>query len=203
MTRPAPRAGGGRAAFRFDRGGGGSRRRQAHEQGLAACKVMRWATLPCPLGKGRCGGAGATLFAPAGQKRYRVGAPDFGLSRGKGVCEAVCPSGDVWQARRGRGGRVAAACVPRSRRVSAAVPQGERRALPAPAQGINPLRIPFWGTARRFSAFGAALSILTSLAGSCTSDTSSPARREGWGDRRPVCGIPPCARASSRPAPPG
>ena len=143
MTRAAPRAGGGRAAFRFDRGGGGSRRRQAHEQGLAACKVMRWATLPCPLGKGRCGGAGATLFAPAGQKRYRVGAPDFGLSRGKDVCEAVCPSGDVWQARRGR--RVAAACVPRSHRVSAAVPQGERRALPAPAQGINPLRIPFWG----------------------------------------------------------
>ena len=101
MTRPAPRAGGGRAAFRFDRGGGGSRRRQAHEQGLAACKVMRWATLPCPLGKGRYGGAGTTLFAPAGQKRYRVGAPDFGLSRGKDVCEAVCPSGDVWQARRG------------------------------------------------------------------------------------------------------
>ena len=37
---PAPRAGGGRAAFRSGRGGGGSRRRQAHEQGLAACGVL-------------------------------------------------------------------------------------------------------------------------------------------------------------------
>ena len=27
-------------------------------------------------------------------------------------------------------------------------PRGDRRALPAPAQGINPLRIPFWGTGR-------------------------------------------------------
>ena len=26
-------------------------------------------------------------------------------------------------------------------------PAGDRRALPAPAQGIHPLRIPFWGTA--------------------------------------------------------
>ena len=29
-------------------------------------------------------------------------------------------------------------------------PRGDRRALPAPAQGINPLRIPFWGTATAF-----------------------------------------------------
>ena len=47
---PAPRAGGGRAALRFGWGGSGSRRRQAHEQGPAACKGMRWATLPCPAG---------------------------------------------------------------------------------------------------------------------------------------------------------
>ena len=46
----APRAGGGRAALRFGWGGSGSRRRQAHEQGPAACKGMRWATLPCPAG---------------------------------------------------------------------------------------------------------------------------------------------------------
>ena len=30
---------------------------------------------------------------------------------------------------------------------SPAVPRGERRALPAPAQGTSPLGIPFWGTA--------------------------------------------------------
>ena len=47
---PAPRAGGGRAAFRFGWCGGRSRRRQAHEQGPAVCKGMRWATLPCPAG---------------------------------------------------------------------------------------------------------------------------------------------------------
>ena len=41
-------------------------------------------TLPCPAGgNGRCRCAQATLFAPAGQKRFRVGAPDFGLSRGR------------------------------------------------------------------------------------------------------------------------
>ena len=37
--------------------------------------------------------------------------------------------------------------VPSARPVSHAIPQGDRRALPAPAQGIHPLRIPFWGTA--------------------------------------------------------
>ena len=30
------------------------------------------------------------------------------------------------------------------------IPQGDRRALPAPAQGSRPLRIPFWGTAHVF-----------------------------------------------------
>ena len=51
-------------------------------------------------GKGRCGCAYSTLFAPAGRRRFRVGAPDFGVSRRKGVCGAVCPSRAVWQARR-------------------------------------------------------------------------------------------------------
>ena len=131
------------------------------------------------------------------------------------------------------------------------IPPGERRALPAPAQGSRPLRIPFWGAAavsphprpptpqaaspcswacRRLlpppphserneasppPAHGADLRDPraegtgrrhcrpTSLAGACTSNTSSPARRGGWDDRRPACGIPPCARAFSRPAPPG
>ena len=43
-------------------------------------------------GKGRCGGAGATLFAPAGQRRCGMGAPDFGWFMGKAVCGRVCPS---------------------------------------------------------------------------------------------------------------
>ena len=131
------------------------------------------------------------------------------------------------------------------------IPPGERRALPAPAQGSRPLRIPFWGAAavsphprpptpqaaspcswacRRLlpppphserneasppPAHGADLRDPraegtgrrhcrpTSLAGACTSNTSSPARRGGWDDRRPACGIPPCAHAASHPAPPG
>ena len=38
-------------------------------------------------------------------------------------------------------------CAPWDRRVHEVIPQGERRALPAPAQGSRPLRIPFWGEA--------------------------------------------------------
>ena len=96
QTRPSPTSRGlGRfVSFRMRRQG--SRRRQAREQEPAACEGGRWATLPCPAGaRGRCRRAGSTLFAPAGQKRFRVGAPDFGLSRGKVVCRAVCPSGMI------------------------------------------------------------------------------------------------------------
>ena len=116
-------------------------------------------TLPCPAGaRRRCKCAYSTLFAPAGRRRFRVGAPDFGVSRRKGVCGAVCPSRAVWQARREAEN---GAAPPHSRRVPAnvatafaypaqtappgplfplAIPRGERRALPAPAQGINPHR---------------------------------------------------------------
>ena len=96
QTRPSPTSRGlGRfVSFRMRRQG--SRRRQAREQEPATCEGGRWATLPCPAGaRGRCRRAGSTLFAPAGQKRFRVGAPDFGLSRGKVVCRAVCPSGMI------------------------------------------------------------------------------------------------------------
>ena len=54
-------------------------------------------------GKGRCRCAGSTLFAPAGQKRFRVARLILGGSRGKAVYGAVCPSRTVWQARRGNG----------------------------------------------------------------------------------------------------
>src|SRR5699024_9872513 len=52
------------------------------------------------------------------------------------------------QARRENGNM--SSCAPRGRRVPATIPRGDLRALPAPAQGINPLRIPFWGTAAVF-----------------------------------------------------
>ena len=47
-----------------------------------------------------CRCAGSTLFAPAGQKRFRVARLILGGSRGKAVYGAVCPSRTVWQARR-------------------------------------------------------------------------------------------------------
>ena len=118
----APRAGGMGASLRFWWGGGGRRRRQAHEQGPAACgdlEAERWgwmealvlhlrrrwrkgdgpelrawgdAALP-RWGKGRCGGAGATLFAPVGQRRCCVARLILAGLRGKACCGAVCLSG--------------------------------------------------------------------------------------------------------------
>ena len=62
----------------------------------------------------------------------------------------------LWRTRRIRpfpalmnGAKSVAPLLPRPR-FSPAVPQGERRALPAPAQGTNPLGIPFWGPASSF-----------------------------------------------------
>ena len=48
------------------------------KEGAVPCDAAlpRW-------GKGRCRCAGSTLFAPAGQKRFRVGAPDFGRVAGQ------------------------------------------------------------------------------------------------------------------------
>ena len=67
---PAPRAGGGRAAFRFRWGGGGSRRRQAHEQGPATCGALGDAALP----RWARGAAGVRIrrCLPCGQRRCRV-----------------------------------------------------------------------------------------------------------------------------------
>ena len=113
-----------------------------------ACRLLRHALGDAALprrGKGRCQCAGSTLFAPAGQKRFRVGAPDFGRVAGESCLRSALPIKNGWQARREDGSMPS--CAPRGRRVPATIPRGDRRALPAPAQGINPLRIPFWGTA--------------------------------------------------------
>ena len=137
-------------------------------------------------GKGRCRCAGSTLFAPAGQKRFRVARRIWAGSWERAFCRALCPSGGL---SRRAGERKAGShlCRPRfqtaaggksllvglppsactaapsgtNRRLSAPCSWGRqastssqrhwlpalpaRRALPAPAQGINPLRIPFWG----------------------------------------------------------
>ena len=169
----APRAGGMGASLRFWWGGRGRRRRQAHEQGPAACGAWGDAALP-RWGKGRCGDAGATLFAPVGQRRCCVARLVLAGSRRNAVYEAICPSGRAGR-RAGRRGKTAlrirahpsragrrarstggrgrwalrAAKTARSSRgrlVFATIPRGDRRALPAPAQGTSPLGIPFWGT---------------------------------------------------------
>ena len=178
-------------------------------------------------GKGRCRCADSTLFAPAGQKRFRVGAPDFGRVAG----ERWIKKRSTFQERSGRrAGRRKAysnSCRPRSqtaaggkpprvgsppsphpnrsppayradvrqpqangagrrpcdptakssapslpqRPVSPAVPRGDRRALPAPAQGIHPLRIPFGGTA--------------------TISPQPPVPQKAEGDRPLLVGLPP------------
>ena len=171
---PAPRAGGGRAALRFGWGGSGSRRRQAHEQGPAACKGMRWATLPCPAGaRGRCRCAGSTLFAPAGQKRFRVGAPDFGGVAGESrrsgrfahqVRQAGAPGDGEGAAANIRRGNVRKASYSLSAQikvsvppllqlpVSPAIPRGERRGPARTRSRDSSLENPFLGTGLRFPA---------------------------------------------------
>ena len=58
-------------------------------------------TLPCPAGaRRRCKCAKATLFAPAGQKRFRAGAPDFGRVAGESCLRSGLPIRNGWQARR-------------------------------------------------------------------------------------------------------
>ena len=66
----APRAGGLGAAFRFGWGGEGSRRRQAHEQGPAACGALGDAALP-RWARGAAGMRGRRCL-PCGQRRCRV-----------------------------------------------------------------------------------------------------------------------------------
>ena len=141
--------------MRFGWGVSGSRRRQAQEQELAVCKGMRFATLLCQCAK-------STLFAPAGQRRFRVARLILELSRERAESREPCPSGTVGRraGERGRGRDVLQFFVPAKASVptlpqlpaSPAILRGERRTLPAPAQGIYLLRIPFWETDLRFPA---------------------------------------------------
>ena len=224
---PAPRAGGGRAAFRFGWGGGGSRRRQAHEQGPAACGALGDAALPrwargaagvrvrrcLPCGQRRCRVARRIMACRGKKAGFRNVSPIRGLSRraggrGNGLLPArsgvfparrnpyaltmslspqeteirpisqsehplfpAKPSTFIypWQTRpfssrvssppAFRGEHPARPSPAfhahkrpslrpsRHRLIPQTIPPGERRALPAPAQGSKPLRIPFWGAA--------------------------------------------------------
>ena len=126
-------------------------------------------TLPCPWrARRRCVCAHSTLFALRA-KALQSGAPDMGvvakksgsskrfahqgaLPARRGRRSPSCPF--PWRARRPfpalmNGARSIAPSLPRPRFLPA-VPRGERRALPAPAQGTNPLGIPFWGPASSF-----------------------------------------------------
>ena len=92
------------APFFVARGGGAVR-----ETSLQ-CGREGWGKNDASLPRGaricwRC--AGSTLFAPAGQKRFRVGAPDFGLPREKTENQGVLPIRNGWQARRENGKRAA------------------------------------------------------------------------------------------------
>ena len=57
-------------------------------------ELRAWGDAALPRwGKGRCGGAGATLFAPVGQRRCCVARLILAGLRGKACCGAVCLSG--------------------------------------------------------------------------------------------------------------
>ena len=112
-------------------------------------------------GKGALQVCGGDAVCPCGAKALQSGAPGFGGVAGESRKSgrfahqerlAGAPGGRGISDAGMRATPLQPFCAdkiqrsaPFARPVSHAVPQGERRALPAPAQGINPLRIPFWG----------------------------------------------------------
>ena len=105
-ARPPHEQGTGALRFGSDGAAVGADDGRPTSRGLPSAKACVERRCLAPRGQGeRCRCAYSTLFAPAGQRRCGVGAPDFGLSRGEGVCGAGCPSRAVWQARRGTGRR--------------------------------------------------------------------------------------------------
>ena len=100
----APRAEGGRAAFRFGWGDGGSRQRQTHEREPAACEGVRWATLPCPGGARGAAGCAFDAVCPAGKGAAEWRAGSWCVAEGSRVSERFAHQG-VFPARRGTGER--------------------------------------------------------------------------------------------------
>ena len=141
-------------------------------------------TLPCPGGQGGAAVCACDAVCPAGKSaaEWRAGygciaekqfhkrfAHQGGLCRRAGEREALPPS------------------LPRQR-FPPAVPRGERRTLPAPAQGIHPLGIPFWGTGLIFPR----------LPSPKTPQAASPC---SWACRR-LPPSPPHAERNEAPMPP-
>ena len=85
---------------------------------------MERALLRHPIHRIRCGALQARLIAIAFRGEHPAHAPNTGFLRPQAPNIPPFPS------------------PPHSQ----TIPQGDRRALPAPAQGSRPLRIPFWGT---------------------------------------------------------
>ena len=130
-----------------------------------------------PLGQGALPVCVFDAVCPCGAKALQRGAPDFGRFTGKSFLRGVLPirklsrrageretepsyisqrGGDVCRftgGTRPSPGKTFHIILPpqtrhSTRRASSpTIPRGERRALPAPAQGANPLGIPFWGMA--------------------------------------------------------
>ena len=101
------------------------------KEGAVPCDAAlpRW-------GKGRCRCARSTLFAPAGQKRFRVARLILGVSRERAVCGAVCPSGMA-----GRRAGKTEACRPMLHEAATFLPpsRGENGGLcPHPLKGSIP-----------------------------------------------------------------
>ena len=103
-------------------------------------------TLPCPTGQGTLWGRGAALLAPLGQGRFgrsRAGSWGFGVFAVDGSFRV---HGNLLPAREKRWARWSCLSTSEQNHVSG----GERRALPAPAQGTNPLRIPLAAAQKAF-----------------------------------------------------
>ena len=111
----------------------------AHDGGAgASCFCTEMAvvlrmTLPCPTGQGTLWGRGAALLAPLGQGRFgrsRAGSWGFGVFAVDGSFRV---HGNLLPAREKRWARWSCLSTSEQNHVSG----GERRALPAPAQGTK------------------------------------------------------------------
>ena len=147
------------------------RRRWRNDDGL---ELRAWSDAALPRwGKGRCWvrrrrclprwGKGAAVWRAwfwlvRGEmlfmRRFALQEGLAGAPGGRGKTALLIRAHPSRAGRRARstgdGGASRAAKTARSSRgrlVFATIPRGERRALPAPAQGTSPLGIPFWGAA--------------------------------------------------------
>ena len=102
-----------------------------------------------PVGQGALRGCVFDAVCPCGAKALlSMARRILGFIAGESYLRGGLPLNGGRAARPGDGSMPS--CAPWDRRVHEVIPQGERRALPAPAQGSRPLRIPFWEAASIF-----------------------------------------------------